>query len=544
MSMPSKSLFLVGVAALFLAGCAGFEEMSKKIAASGSRAEEAVAQQNQMRKTGAVVRMSGAKLAGKEVPVKVAGQLPPVFTQNFSYLSAHQPLSAILGEIGRRTGLGTAIQPSDTPSSSGAGSTGTPGGSAMLPGQIGLPNFTGGPNAPIAVDWSGDLKGLLDYLAATTKMFWKFEDGRIHFFKTETRTFHVFLPGGKRSVRSSVSLTGNTGGSSGGSAANAAANSSGTVNVTSDMEIDTYDAIVKSVQAMVSTAEGTSGATAGSSTGSGSSRNVVSNPSLGIITVTATPAILDRVTSYIKGVNERFAQNVMIAVKIYNVTVTKDLNAGATLSLAYRDLTRKYGSATLTGMPQLKPLGSTYPGTFVIDAVPGSRWSGSQLLVQALEQLGDVQYVTSGQVIAANGQPSPLQVATNKNYVSERKYTAAATIGGQDTVEIKTSPLTLGFTANFLPLILGDNRILLQYQINLSSLISMEEFEKTVQLPTTSTQSLQQQAFVKDGQSIVLLGFEQERATVNKLQGLTGINRNALGERNLMVIVMEVYSGK
>ena len=536
MLMPNKRLFLVGLVALLLVGCAGFEELGKKIADSSGRADEAMAQQNQMRKTGAVVRMSSAKLAGKEVAVKLTGQLPPVFSHNFSYLSAHQPLSAILGEIGRRTGLGTAIQPADPSAVSSTVTT-----PATL---AGLPNFSGGANTPIAVDWSGDLKGLLDYLATTTKMFWKFEDGRIYFFRTETKTFHVFLPGGKRTVRSSVSLTGSSGGSSGGSAANSAANSSGTVNVASDMEIDAYDAIVRSVQAIVSTAEGTAASTSTGSSGTSSSRNVVSNPSLGIVTVTATPAILDRVSSYIKGVNERFAQNVMIAVKIYNLTVTKDFNAGASLTLAYKDLTQKYGSATLTGMPQIKPLGGGYPGSFVIDAVTGSRWSGSQLLVQALEQLGDVQYVTSGQVIAANGQPSPLQVATNRNYVSERKYTAAATIGGQDTVEIKTSPLTLGFTANFLPLILGDNRILLQYQINLSSLISMENFEQTVQLPTTATQSLQQQAFVKDGQSIVLLGFEQERATLDKSQGLTGINRNARGERNVMVIVMEVYSGK
>ena len=114
MSMPSKKLILVGLAAVLLAGCATFAEISKKIADSNVRADEALAQQSQMRRTGAVVRMPGAKLAGDEVMVKQSGQLPPLFSRPFSYLSAHQPLSAVLGEIGRRTGVGTAIQPAET----------------------------------------------------------------------------------------------------------------------------------------------------------------------------------------------------------------------------------------------------------------------------------------------------------------------------------------------------------------------------------------------------------------------------------------------
>lgn len=550
MSMPSKKLFLAGLCSVLLAGCVSFDEVSKTISDSRASAEGAVAQQNQMRKSGAVVRMGSAKLAGNEVQVKAAPQLPQTFNRPFAYLSAHQPLSAILGEVGRRTGMATAIQPADkTGNSAGASAAATPG----------MPNFSGGVDVPIAVDWNGDLKGLLDYLATNARMYWKYEDGRIYFFKSETRSFHVFLPAGKRAVKSSISLTGTGSGNSGGgggSGGNGGSGSGGsggggtvggTVDVASSMEIDAYDAIVKSVQAIVSAAEGTQPASGGAAPAGGAtigSKNVVANPSLGLITVTATPEILDRVASYVRSVNDRFAQNVMIGVKVYNLTVNKGVNAGVSLQAAYRSLTDRLG-VTLAGTPNMMPLNSAIPGTLVIDAVSGN-WTGSQLLLQAMEQIGNVQYVTSGQVIAANGQPSPLQVATEFSYVSERTP-ATITLGSVIPGKVTSTIRSVGFTANFLPLILGDNRIMLQYQINLSSLISLDTFgvgDNAIQIPKVATQSLQQQAFLKDGQSIVLLGFEQERAQLDKATGLTGISKNAGSDRNLMVIVMEVYSGK
>lgn len=534
MLMLSKKLILVGMAGLLLASCASYdEEVAKTISKSNASAESAMAQQNTMRRSGAVVRMSGAKLAGDEVMVKNTSQLPPAFTRSFSYLSAHQPLSAILGEISRRTGVPAAMQPSATVSVAAAAAAALS--PAAVPGQ---PNFSGGPDTPIAVDWNGDLKGLLDYLASTTRMFWKYEDGRIYFFKTETRSFHVYLPAGKRTVNSSIALAGAGSGSAG--------SNPGTVNVASNMEIDAYDSIIHSVLAIVATAEGGQSATAAGA--ASSSKNVVSNPSLGLITVTGTPATLDRVASYVRSVNERFAQNVMIGVKIYNLTVNKGVNAGVSLTAVYNNLVSKLG-VTLTGTPNMAPaapMSGATPGSLVIDALVGSKWTGSQLLMQAMEQIGNVQYVTSGQVIAANGQPSPLQVATEYSYISSRTAPViTSTIFTPGTVT--TSVRSVGFTGNFLPLILGDNRIMLQYQINLSSLLSLDSVgsgDNAIQIPKVASQSLQQQAFLKDGQSIVLLGFEQEGAQLVKANGMTGISRNAGSDRNLMVIVMEVYSGK
>ncbi len=104
----------------------------------------------------------------------------------------------------------------------------------------------------------------------------------------------------------------------------------------------------------------------------------------------------------------------------------------------------------------------------------------------------------------------------------------------------------VGFTANFLPLILGDNRILLQYQLQISQLTAITQVSSgnsSIQTPQIATQSLQQQAFVKDGQSIVLFGFDQNRNTLDTNGNLGGASKAGTTQRQMMVIVMTVNGG-
>jgi Flp pilus assembly secretin CpaC len=105
----------------------------------------------------------------------------------------------------------------------------------------------------------------------------------------------------------------------------------------------------------------------------------------------------------------------------------------------------------------------------------------------------------------------------------------------------------VGFTANFLPLILGDNRILLQYQMQISQLTALTQVVSggsSIQTPQISSQSLQQQAFVQDGQSIVLFGFDQNRDTADVAAGIGSASKAGTSQRQMMVIVMQVNGGR
>lgn len=488
----SLSLALVSTG---LTGCASFKQIDRKITVTEDKTAAAFDSLDKMKTSGAVIRHDGPKLSGQMVQVNRTKPLPAFFRENFGYLAISQSLPTMLSEIARRSGQPILIQP----------------------------GLKLGAEKGFSVEWKGDFAGLLDYLASSRDLFWKYQDGTVYFFKTETRAFNIFVPGGKRSVTASIGLAGIGGGSTSGSA-----------NVSSNSEVDAYAAITKSIELMV--AEGSDGASA--------TKAVTPNETLGIITVTASPSVLAKVGEFIRVVNDRFAQNVLISVKIYNLTLKKGANAGASASLAYENIARNF-NINLTTPTSIAPTSGS-PGQLVVNTTPGSGFfGGSQVILQALEQVGDVSFLTSGQVVAANGQPSPLQVANEFTYLASSSTVSNATTGNITTLTPATK--TVGFTANFLPMILGDNRIMLQYQINLSSLLSLNNVSSggsSIQTPNIATQSLQQQAFVRDGQSIVLFGYEQERAASNWARFFPGISKDSNSDRTVMVIIMEVYGGK
>ncbi len=277
-------------------------------------------------------------------------------------------------------------------------------------------------------------------------------------------------------------------------------------------------------------------------TASGSAGRAAANPELGLITITARPHAVQRVAAYVESINQRFAQNVMVDIKIYSLSLDNQASLGFSLDALYQRLNST--GVSIVGASPLRA-GSGNPGQLTISASPASRVSGSQLVVQALQQFGRVALQTQGQVIAVNGQPAPIQVANEVNYLASSATTQTANVGSTSTLTPGTR--VVGFTANFLPLILDGNRILLQYQMQISSLTALTQVNSgtsSIQTPQISSQSLQQQAFVRDGQSIVLFGFDQDRTTLDNAINTGGASAATASARQMVVIVMQVSGGQ
>ena len=102
---------------------------------------------------------------------------------------------------------------------------------------------------------------------------------------------------------------------------------------------------------------------------------------------------------------------------------------------------------------------------------------------------------------------------------------------------------TVGFTADFLPRILPRGRILLSYQIQLSSLISLTTVSSggsTIQVPDIQTQSDAQSVVLKSGQTLVMAGFGQTRRTHGVGVGLLSGYRQHDGSRTELVIMIHI----
>lgn len=507
--------------------------------------------------TATVSRTSKPRLAGEEIVLRSQNALPAVFGRQVTYAThGAQSLSEVFESVSQMAGI--PIRASEISASNTQGGAAT----SQFP-SVG--NQTGGLSGRVQVEFSGSLRGLLDELASRTEASWRFQTrtNTIEFFKYETRTLSIYLPPGSKTIDASISLSGvsgggggaSGGGSSGGGSSGGGA-SAGNVSVSQSMTVNPWSSIMDVVSAILSegasqsampgggaSGNGAAGAGGGRLTASGNAGRAAANPELGILTITARPRAVERVAAYVESINARFAQNVLIDIKIYSLTMDNKASLGFSLDTVYKYLNAN--GVSIVGAPPLQA-GTGVPGqaTFTIDN-PRSRLFGSSMVAQALSQFGNVALQTQGQVLAVNGQPAPIQVANEVNYLASSSLTQAPNVGSTATLTPGTR--VVGFTANFVPLLLGDNRILLQYQMQLSSLTALTQVtsgNSSIQTPQISSQSLQQQAFVKDGQSIVLFGFDQNRDSMDTALGIGNASRAARAERQMVVIVMTVNGGR
>ncbi|WP_186510828.1 Type II secretory pathway component PulD-like protein [Caenimonas sedimenti] len=522
-------------AAMALGGCTTMVEAPKRIEQAQQKAESLRDQAVASATKASVSQTARPRLAGEEIVLRAQGSLPEIFAKQVTFTTqGAQSLPEALDAIATVAGVSIrGVEQVNEGPQQGASSSGQ--------GQI---------SGKVSMEFNGTLRSLLDDLAARANASWRYNHATktVEVFRFETKTLSLYLPPGNKKVDASISLSGvggNTGGGGGGGSSGA-----GQVAVTQNLTIDPWTSVMNGIQSILNESSSqtnqqsgnrTGGAGQSTTTASGSAGRAAANPELGLITVTARPHAIQRVEAYVTSVNARFARNVMVDVKIYNLTMSQDASAGFSMDLLYRKM-GGLGMAVVGAAP-IQPAG-LIPGQLTISQNGTSRFSGSELLVQALSQFGNVSLQTQGQVLAINGQPSPIQVANEVSYLAQQATTVTANVGTTTTMTPGTR--VVGFTGNFIPTILGDNRILLQYQLQISALTALNQVgsgANIIQTPQISSQSLQQQAFLRDGESIVLFGFDQSRDTTDRALSLGGASGTARINREMLVIVMQVAGG-
>lgn len=524
-----------------LSGCAiqpTIDAANAGVQAAQASTEAQLDRARQQGASAAVVRHQGPRLNGVEVVAVAAGQqLPALFRADFAYRSASQDFDGVLADVARATGL--SVRKSVRPTIPAAAPPAEP--APRSPGYV----------------WSGNLGGFLDHLARRHDLFWRYQErsAEIVFFREETRSFSIHVPTTDNAVSASIALAGaggdgaGTGSGSGvGGSGSSSSGSSGNVSVTGTSKVNAFASVLMGVrgfvleeQALASPGAITPGAgrqlAGAGDRGLEHVSGVIGNEGLGMVTVTATPPTLDRIAAYIDNVNKRFARNIYIGVRIYNLTVDDEAVSGLSISAAIANLagTRE---AQITPGGLLAPT-SGAPGQFTVRLAHAG--SSVDVVAQALRTLGNVSLAQSAQVIAANGQPAPFQIADDVTFLESSTSTVVPNVGV--TTALTPGTRTVGLTGNLVPRFLDDNRLLLQYQLNLSAMTlgEVRSGNSVLQTPRIARQALQQQAYLDDGESLVLFGFEQRRSTADGASGLLSLSQRGSSTRTMVVIVMDVF---
>lgn len=341
----------------------------------------------------------------------------------------------------------------------------------------------------------GSLSSVLDKVGSAFDVEWTYQDGRVVFRDYVTRQYQL----------SAMPVTSSMGFSA--------------VETTSASSLDMWAELQDGLQNVA-------GPNSQLSIGQGT----------GILTVTAMLSDQERVRDYVATMNQTMGQQIAFDVNVLTITAQDAENYGLDLeSVAFGD------SVTVdwTGGQRLPdPVGSVnvgiISGNFSLDAI-----------ITALSSRRNVSIETRAGATTTNFQMIPVEVVEETNYVSQ--VDVEVDDNGNALQSIETSTIVTGFQMQLLPRVLNSKEILLRYSLNLSDLVALETFDSgdgSVQLPQVSRSKFEQQVILKNGQTLVLSGFERQRTETEnrgvgspRFLGLGGVEKGEIRRASNIVFI-------
>jgi len=540
--MPNK-LLMAATALLLTAGCTG---LSKKI--DGNIDETNTKASTLVREIGravpgaaaestpAVVRETGIWLGRNAIKLG-ARPLPPIFYEPATFDRTVTSLTELAERFTLRSGIPTKV----TQEALALGMPGAPGlvaaaaaaaGTAPAAAPVPLPprpapialSNSGAANQGMAVTpirimyANGNFKGLLDTAAARFGVSWKYEDGVIQFFHTDSRTFQInAIPGDSTfnaNVGSGASSTGGrggggggggggSGGGGGGSSGGVTSNNNQTTAVASKLSV--YTSIESAVRTMLSPYG-----------------RVSASPGTGAITVVDTPENLDRISAYIDSENKTLSRQVVVNVTVLSVSLSDNDEYGINWNLVYTTLNRQYGMKNILAA-------STDSTAFSASILGSANLSGSTAVINALSKQGKVRRQTTASVVTLNNQPVPVQVARETTYLQSSQTTVVAQVGS--TTSLTPGTVTSGFNMSILPHVLTNGTVMLQFSTDISTLRQIRPVTSNgtlIETPEMDTRNFLQRVAMKSNETLIISGFEQTDENLDK-QGVGKPNNYAMG---------------
>jgi len=406
------------------------------------------------------------------------------------------------------------------------------------------------PKEAVAVNYSGKLSGLLNYLSNRYGVWWRYKNGQISFFSKETRVFTIYaLP---NETKMTADLKGSSMGTSGSKGSGGSASTGVTSSLSTTADLALWDSIEKGVKQVV-----------------GKQGELSFSRVTGTVTVTASPFVMQKVASYIANWNDKLSRQVAISIKVLQVQLLNENNYGLDLQAVFQNknidtsfrspysLTSAAATSTTSGLLSMTLLR------------PSSKWKDSKAIIEAFSTQGKTSIVTSSSITTLNNKVAPVQITTAQNYVREVSVTNNYNSSNNSSdVDLDTDTLNYGFSMEILPRILDHGRLIILFTMTLSDLISLDTFSSegmggssssssggsdddddegestTVQLPKMQMRGFMQEIAMKSGSTLVLTGFEQV-ANATDTAGVGEAKMNLLGgkahdqhRRDVMVILM------
>ncbi|MBV6271582.1 hypothetical protein KVP09_01435 [Alcaligenaceae bacterium CGII-47] len=432
-------------------------------------------------------------LAGKAEPLARELSLPLALRAQIRTTLLFADQSGDLRQIARRISAATGIPVTVRPD-------------ALLPAWHFLPRLAGmavqgaqesSLDEPfVLADERQPLVSILDRLSAHMGVLWRFEHGRIEFFRTQTRVFSVRALA--LDARADASLGQGRGQSN-----------DGFVSASNTHFSSGEQDVMKTIRARIEPFLSRAGLLVAES---GASSTIV---------VTDTPDVLDRIAQYIEYENRAMTRRVRLIFEEITVAINDHAEAGLDWNLVFSSA-KIAATLAMPGAEAGRVAGSLGIG------VSQGPFAGSDAVVRALGEVGQLLRRSSVPMLTLNRRPVTHAVRTTFSYIDRVETTSVSGAAGLTlpTISVSQKEETVGSLLTVVPDAQEDGQILLSiaYDNTVAQPLKSVTFgDKAnplqLQQLTIDGNGTVQQLAVQPGQPLVVSGFDrhQEESTERRL---------------------------
>ncbi|MEO7648248.1 MAG: secretin N-terminal domain-containing protein [Gemmatimonadaceae bacterium] len=295
---------------------------------------------------------------------------------------------------------------------------------------------------------------------------------------------------------------------------------------------------VNAASSVLGSAAGAPGATAKTS---GDGRRLIINPLAGSIFVTAPPATLALVESYVSSFQAAVQRQVLVEAKIVRVSLNREFRFGIDWSLL-----GSKGNLNLSsgGIASSNTAGFTLGGGNSMISVA----------LHALESQGDVAVLSSPMITALNNQMATFDATTGEVFFSVTQTPVLGPGGVVIALNTQAQPqqVSVGIVLNILAQIGADGIITMQVRPQLSAVDDVARFVTPegaeITAPVISRRETDTMARVRNGETIIIGGLTQTRRDrtstgvpgLSRIPGIGGLfgGRTEVEEKDELVIFL------
>ena len=307
---------------------------------------------------------------------------------------------------------------------------------------------------------------------------------------------------------------GGIGGGLGGGLGGVGGGSGGSGQVSTQTESDFWEDVKESIEMLVGVTGGTGP----------QGRQVMIQPQLGLIVVTAMPEELNRVQNFIEAAQESLRREVVIQIQFLEVILNKGYQSAIDFD------TFGPGEVDIGSPNDLRAQLSSFTGDLDANSSPlqfSTNFTDFEAVFRLLQRRGSTQVISSPNLRALNNQKAVFQDGDSEYFQTGIGSTVVT--GGTSTTTANQNDLQSffsGISMDITPQISSNGEITLHVHPTITTVIEQPKSVggQVTPLPRSSIREIDSIIKAENGKIVVLGGLAYERAS-NEAGGLPGADR-------------------